>query len=476
MYLRYNFYKGVHMTSKKESPVDLLIENILNTRFSDLSEDNVLNAKYRIIDVAGCAIAGALARGNEELVHLVTEMGGKPEATVVVHGTKIPAMNAAMVNSVMARSYDYEALGPLVEGRSIPAHISGTTVITALAMGELFEIDGKELVCALLAGDDFAVRVLAAEGSTGLPPGLDSVGTLNSFGAAAIAGRIMGLDKQQMKDAFGLVINQMSGTMQNIWDGAPAFKLIQGLSARNGIFSAQLAKTGWSGPDDPLTGRNGYFDLFTKGCSDSGILTRDLGKKYYHDAHFKPYSCCAVSHPAIDCALSLKNSHNIDTDTITEIVLYVPNGGLKSFLAQPLTIGRYPQLDCAFNYRYPVAAALEWGKVTPDCFSEDAIADRQVNSLTKKIRLEPIPGPDKGLLRAHLEIFTKIGQRFEVSCESPKGEPLENPLSRDEIIAKFMSNADLSKKITPEKAEKFIFLVENIEQMENIRELFLLLI
>ena len=64
------------------------------------------------------------------------------------------------------------------------------------------------------------------------------------------------------------------------WDGTTAFKLGQGLAARNGIFSAQLAKAGWTGPDDPFFSRFGYYNLFTEGNVDKNILTNNLGKKY----------------------------------------------------------------------------------------------------------------------------------------------------------------------------------------------------
>jgi 2-methylcitrate dehydratase PrpD len=462
--------------NEKNRPIELLIENILDTRYDNLSDDNILNAKNRLLDVIGCAIGGAWAEGNEQLVDLVKDWGGKPEATIMVHGGKVPALNAALVNSVMARSFDFEALGPLFEGRSIPAHVSGTTVITTLVMGELCEASGKELITALLTGDDLSVRILAATGSESLPLGWDSVGTLNSFGATAIAGRLLRLDTQQMKDALGLVLNQMSGTMQNIWDGVPAFKLLQGLSARNGIFSAQLAKTGWAGPDDPLLGKNGYFDLFTQGCADPDILTRDLGIKYYSDAHFKPHSCCAVSHPAIDCAISLVNKFDIKTSNIKEIILYVSDAGLNSFLARPFKIGKFPHADGAFNYRYPIAVALLKGSVSPEHFSEEAVRDPETGSLIQKIRLSPLPGVERELLRARLEITTDTGQRFEETTEHPRGEPLNNPLSKDEIISKFMANAALSRNISTEKSEKILSFIDNIEEMDNIKELFQLLV
>jgi 2-methylcitrate dehydratase PrpD len=108
-----------------------------------------------------------------------------------------------------------------------------------------------------------------------------------------------------MRNAFGLVLNQLAGSFQSIWDGTTAFKLYQGTSARNGIFSAELAKAGWTGPRDALLSKFGYFHLYTEGCTHPEILTKELGKKYYADSTFKPYPCCRATHPAIDCALAI---------------------------------------------------------------------------------------------------------------------------------------------------------------------------
>jgi 2-methylcitrate dehydratase PrpD len=87
------------------------------------------------------------------------EWGGKEEGTILVHGVKVPLHNAALVNSVMARSYDYEPTGPLVDGKSTPAHVSGTTVPTAITVAEYVGATGKDLLTALIVGDDIASRI-----------------------------------------------------------------------------------------------------------------------------------------------------------------------------------------------------------------------------------------------------------------------------------------------------------------------------
>ena len=360
----------------------------------------------------------------------------------------------------MARSFDFESLGPLVDGRSYPAHISGTTVITAVTMAETHGVSGKELITALISGDNLTSRIIAAESTGGLPPGWDSVGTTNTFGAAAIAGRIMGLTSKQIKNAIGLAFNQMSGSMQNIWDGVPAFKLLQGLSARNGIISAQLAKAGWAGPDDPLFGKLGYFNLFAGGCGNPEILTKELGKKYYCDAHFKLYPCCAVSHAAVDCAMFLANTYNIDFRKIKEAVLYVSKSGLNSFLSQPLDAIDFPHAGAAFNYKYHVATVLMNKAIKPEHFESSCVHSPEVKSFMEKIRLEQLPGVERELLCARIRVTMNSGEQYEKLVESPKGDPLGNPLTKNDILNKFISNLEFSKKIDSSKSKKLIQLLD----------------
>lgn len=447
-----------------------LCQTTIETRFEDLAESNVQNAKNRIIDVLGCIAAGAKAECNPKLVQLIKDWGGKEESSILIYGGKTVSHNAALVNSVMARSFDFESLGPLVDGKCMPAHISGTTVVTAITMGEAFNISGRELITALLSGDNLTARIIASESTGGLPPGWDSVGTANSFGAASIASKIMGLNLGQLKNALGLVFNQMSGSMQNIMDGAPAFKLLQGLSARNGIISAQLAKAGWSGPDDPLFGDKSYFNLFSGGCGNPDILTKDLGKKYYSDAHFKIHPCCAVSHASVDCAVFIANNHNLDYREIDEIVLYVSTSGLNSFLTQPIELENFSHIKAAFNYKFPVATALMNKSVKPEHFSEENIKDPEVHKIINKIKLEQLPGVERELLCARLKVTMKNGDKYEKLIDSPKGEPVGNPLSKDEIVDKFFSNLEYSQKIDRAKGEKLLSLLDKLEELENIKE------
>ena len=455
----------------KNTAIEALSSHVVDTRFQNFDHVTVENTKTRIIDLVGCLIGGANAAGNSALINLIKEWEGKAESTILIHGGKVPAHNAAMVNSIMARSFDFEALCPFVDGKSHRGtHVSATTVMTAITMGEMKNIDGKELISAVLVGDDMASRVLAAS-DYGFALGWDCTGTVNMFGATAIAGRLLGLNKLQMKHAFGIVLNQLAGSLQSIYDGATAFKLYQGTAARNGIFSAQLAQAGWTGPEDALLSKFGYYHLYTEGCKNPEIFTKDLGKSYYADATYKPYPCCRGNHPFIDCALAIVNKHDINAEDIEEVTVTAPTkGGLDGFLAQPFRIGEFPHGNAIFNYRYTVATALLRKGVKPEHFSEEAIRDPKLNAFLDKIRLAGLPGPSDPprLTEGGVSVKMKDGREFSEFTDSPKGDPVLNPMTRDEILEKFRANVAFSGTISDKKAEQLLALLENLEELDSV--------
>ena len=453
--------------------IEQLAANVLETRFENFDAATLQNARDRIIDTAGCLIGGSGDTGNPELVGLLRDTGGKEEATVLVHGGRLPVGSAAMVNSIMARSFDFEPVSPLVEGVNTPGHVSGTTVPTAISVAEHTGVGGRELMTALLVGDDVASRLLAASGF-GFTLGWDGTGTVNAFGAAAIAGRLLGLDRLRMRNAFGIVLNQVGSTFQIIWDGTTAFKLPQGLSARNGVFSAQLAKIGWTGPADPLFSQFGYYQMFTEGCQKPEYLTEHLGKRYYSDGTFKSYPCCRIPHAAIDCALALVRKYGVSADDIREVRLDLAQGGIDHICGHPFCIGTFPHGNAAFSYQYVVATALLRKAVRPEHFTAAAIRDPEVNAFIGRIKL--VASHDVRFEAARMTLHMKDGRELTGSCEIARGDPRGNPLSRDDLIAKFWTNVDFSGKISREKADSFLKMVEKLEDLDDVKKLVRLLV
>jgi len=445
-----------------------LADNVLSTRFEDLSATTVANAKDRILDIVGCAIGGARAPGNAGLIELVKHWGGKPEATVLGHGLKAPAHTVAMANSILCRSFDWGVLTLIIDGRRFPTHTSETTVMTALALGESRGVSGRELISALVVGDDLAARIWTASDrpqpgqGPGRGPGFEPWGTITTLAAAAIAGRLLGLDGSQLRNAFGIALNMIAGAGSGLWDGATMFKLSQGTSARSGVNAAQLARAGWTGLEDPLFGAHGSYYSSFAGCEHPERIIEGLGKVYHAEVVFKPYPGGRPTHAPIDAALALARKHEFDADDIEEAVLRTSPPATAAHYAKPYKVGDYPTGDALFSYRYSVASALVRKHARNEDYDEEHIRDPKVQALIARTRLEGLDRPEG----VELEVRLKDGRLLREYVPVALGEP-SNPLSREGLAAKFMTQVEYSQTVSTSDAEKLLKLLARLEEVDD---------
>jgi 2-methylcitrate dehydratase PrpD len=455
------------------SVVKELSANIVETNFGSLDKEAVERAKWRVIDAVGCCLAGVNAAGCPIMLQLVKRWGGAAESSVLVSGLKAPAHQVAMLNSLMARSFDFEPVEAEGENKTSPAHISGTTVPTSLSMAEMQASSGSELITALVLGDDLASRLGVASGFD-FSGGWDNTGTINMFGATAIAGKLLKLNAVQMQNAFGIVVNQLAGSMAGVWDQTMTFKLPIALSSHNGIVSAELAQQGFTGLKDAFLGHYGYFALYCRN-PETESLTKDLGKRFYADCIIKPHSACRATHPSIDCALQLAAANNINIEEIEEITLFTSAKTRGGFTGQDWRMDESPQINGAFSLRYTVATALLRKSIKPEYFEGDYIRDPQIKKLIECIKLEEI-APSKIPSSVELRIKLKNGKIITAHTDIPRGHIRLTPLSQEEIRAKFRSNAAFSGKISRVKTEKALGMMEKLETLKNVRDLIPLLV
>ena len=453
--------------------VEELAQNIVKTGFEKFDSDVVTHAKNRIIDIVGCTIGGANASGCSELRDLVGEWDGKEEATVLIHGQKAPAHNAAMINSIMARAYDYGVFTPYIGGKPIWVHNDESTIPTAITVADWKHAGGKELLTALILGDDITTRITAAS-TRAISSGWDNPGTSTKFGTTAVASKLLGLNERQIVHAWGIVLNQLAGSFQPIQDGTHSFRLAQGLASRDGIIAAELAGKGWTGAKDPLLGRYGYFALYCQ-QSDPGWLIADLGEKYYGDSIFKPYPSCRHIHSTIDCCLELVQDHDIIAKDVKNITLAVAPMHHDSPLNQPFIPGDFPQGHATFSLRYHIANILIRKQIKLEHLTETMINDPEIADLAGKVEINGSIPPDE-IETASIKIMMIDGREFSAFRDFAKGNPVKRPLSQGEIETKFRDNVAFSKTVSPTNADKVLNMLKNLEDVDDISSLVELLV
>lgn len=448
---------------------DTVSAHIVGTGFDAFDARTIARAKVRILDSLGNIAAGHRAQGNDALLALASRWGGAPEATVLVHGVRVPAHTAAMLNAAMMRSYDFEAIGAEGPGHTqAAAHLSGTTVAVALAVAEQRGAGGRDLLTALILGDDLTARLGMAQGFD-VYSGQDNTGTINGLGGAAIAAKLRGLDAPQLRNALGIVENQLAGTVANIFDQTLAFKLPMAFAARNAIVSAELAELGFTGPVDAIGGKFGFLDVFGTNPKPEGI-TADLGEAFYGDCVIKPWSACRASHPSLDACVRLVTANDVVLDEIEEVRIHVTPRTLAGFVGQEFEVGDCPEVSGAFSIRFTAATALMYKTVRPEHLNVEHMGDPRLRGLLDRITLVDSLEPTE-YLTAEVELFMRDGTRLHTRVDSPLGDIHANPLSEEAISEKYYANVEFGGRVSRANAERAADTIRDLESLENISTL-----
>ena len=446
-----------------------LTRHVTDTAFEDFDDRTVQRAKIRLLDGLGNIAAGRRAEGSDAVAGLAARWGGAGEATVLTHGHRVPAPTAAWANAALMRSYDFEPIGAEgPDGRQVAAHITGSTVPTALAVAQRMRSTGRQLLTALILGDDVASRLAVASGFD-VYSGQDNTGTVNGIGAAAVAGRLMELDAAQLGHAFGLALNQLGGTIANIFDMSLAFKLPMAFAARNAIISAELAAAGFTGPADPIGGRHGFLDMFCTSPAPELILER-LGSEFYADLVIKPWAACRASHPSLDACVRIRERHAVDPARIERVVVHTTPRTLAGFVGQPFVPGSHPEVSGLFSIRFTAATALLHGTVRPEHLNRAHMEDPRLLALLERTELVGSLPPGESLT-ADVEVFLDDGTRLHQRIDAPRGDLSAEPPSRQDVLQKYFANTDFGGTVSRSAAEQALEIIDDLENLDAVEDL-----
>jgi hypothetical protein len=196
------------------------------------------------------------------------------------------------------------------------------------------------------------------------------------FGTVTAAMRLMRLDEEQCLNAFGIAYAQAAGEFQMYEEASQTVSIQQGLRARSGIDSAEMARAGLNGPHEVFFGRYGFYRAFEP-VHDVDLLLRDFGKDFVcRELSYKPYPCCKCMHPAIFATLQLREREHVQPDDITGIRIGT-NRMCSEFLAQPRDLKWNPptQVAAKFSLPYGVSVAAAKGAVGIADFEQQALSD-----------------------------------------------------------------------------------------------------
>ena len=441
-----------------------IIDYVHSTTFDEIPEEPRKTIKNMVLDVIGAAFAGAEETGVEALREFYRGLEGKNEATILIHGEKIPAHDAAFLNSVMARALDFEdAMAPGL-------HPGASAIPTALAAAELAGgCSGKDFLTALALGVEIAARLNLPEAGY---DGLDPTGVCGVFGSTVIASRILNLSRKETWNALALAFNRAGGSLQANVDGSLAVRVIQGWVSQSGIICARLAGLGITGPENFLEGVYGYFHLYAKDTIDPKTVAGEFGERFdLQKIVFKKYPCCGMNQGPTELILNMMKEHNIAPEEVEIIDVTVPPYCHK-LVGHPFRLGDNPRVNAQFSIQYCIANALMRGSTKLPHFEESNIKDPNIMELVQKVHVTSDAALNRrGHTALDMKVSMKGGGIHQGSVEIAIGFP-GNPLTQQEHEQRFWDCMDYAPRPLPRnRAEEIISLIYRLEEVEDVRSL-----
>ncbi|MFH0847381.1 MAG: MmgE/PrpD family protein [Chloroflexota bacterium] len=451
----------MHQASgSNKSVIEAVSTYIVRSGDAELPAAVVEKAKHHILDTLAAIVTGSKLKPGRFAKKYARSQAGVKEAQVIGSRTVTSAINAALANGIMAHADETDDSHPKSN-----THPGCGIVPTALAMSERGETDGMSFLRGVVAGYDIGCRMTQTLGVDDLHRMHRSTHTIgNTFGAAAAAASVARLNAHQVRYVLSYTAQQASGV--NYWarDAEHIEKafVFGGLPARNGVTSAILVESGFTGVEDAFSGEDNFFEAFSPSPKPQ-LLTEGLGSRYeIIFTNIKRFPVGSPIQAALDALLLLIKKHGIKAGDVKTITVRLPAYGAR-------VVDNRDMPD--ISLQYILAVTLLDGSLTFEtAHSYKRMRDPAVLGIEKLITLvdDPELTAAKIMRQGIVEITTQDGAMFKEHVVSVRGTA-ENPMTREEVEEKSLDL--MTPVLGKDRAMGLIQRIWHLEQVKNIREL-----
>jgi 2-methylcitrate dehydratase len=415
-----------------------MAEFAIKLKYEDIPVPAIKEAKRFLLDSVGCALAAVNNEDMAAMYRFIDRIGGTPEATIMGSGALTSAPNAALMNSLLVRALDYND----IYWEQDPSHPSDV-IFGGISPAEALGKGGKDALLAMMIAYELEMRWCLA-----CFPGVREVGwhhaTLTQFVSPFVAGRMYDLNAEQMVAAAGI-----SGSSHFTLGGVVAGHLTNmkntadPLATQAGVLAALMAREGYTGPVEVIEGKEGFQHVIHNVELRPEILLDGLGVKFLiTDCAYKAFPTEALTHQPISAVLNVMQQHNLVAEDLAEIHIQTTTRG-ADILSDASKYDPQTRETADHSLPYCIAAAAADGGLWPTSFDEEKLFDPRIRVLLPKIKVvanAEIDALFPGLKRAVATLTTTDGRTLAETVDHAKGSP-QNPMSDEEVIAKFRANA-----------------------------------
>lgn len=428
---------------------------IVNSKWEDVPQSARYEAVRSVFNWVGCCLGGARHETTERAIAALAEFSGKPEATVLGRPERLDIMHAALMNGITSHVLDYDDthLDTII-------HPAGPVASAILALAERLGTSGKDFMHAFILGVEAECRIGLAVYPSHYERGFHITGTAGVFGGTAAAGKLLGLNEQQMTWALGIAATQSAGLKEMFGTMCKSFHV--GSAGQNGLKAALLASKNYTSSDSALEAKEGFAFTYSDE-QDFSKITGNLGQTWEVEKNtYKPFSCGIVTHASIDGCIQLRNEHQLTSEQIEKVSLRVNPLVIK------LTGKKTPQtgLEAKFSIFYISAAAIIEGVAGPNQFTDEAVQDPEAIAL--RDRVEATIDEKVSEEEAYVSITLKNGKVVDKHIEHAIGS-VQRPLTKEHLEHKFAGQAQTALPMS--QIEDVMAICWEIEGLSMVSEI-----
>ncbi len=420
--------------------------------------DNVLaDAKHRILDTVAAMVSGSALTPGVMATRFIRSQGGVAEASILASNIRTSAINAALINGMLAHSDESDDFEPITK-----AHPGSATVPAALAMAEKEHRGGAELIRAVALGYDVGCRFLMAVGPDhvrGTHRGAEAY--FATLGAMASAASLARFDETGMRYAISYAAQQTSGLWSWVDDHDHIEKSFDfsGMGARNGVTAAVMVQAGFTGVRDVLDGTHNLLRALSNEPKPEAMVA-ELGSRYFiTESGIKTFTVGYPNQSPLDALLKLRREHNLSPANVDTILVRLPEDAVRIVSGSPM-----PDVNC----QYLMATALVDGGVSfAHAHSREHMSEAQIRALMERVkvigdaRLNDPAAPRGGIV----EVTLKDGRTLSKHTRFPPGTK-ENPLDTEAVNAK--ARDLMGPVLGVERSEAAIRQFNALERVEDV--------
>jgi 2-methylcitrate dehydratase PrpD len=442
----------------------------LETAFLDIPVNVVDRSKEMMLNAAGIGLAGSAEEEGRIITKYVQDMGGTPTCTVLGSTLRTSPELAALANGTMVHVLDFDEN---VDRRG--NHPSNVMYPTVMALGQSLRRSGSDVVSAFAVGCEVSTKLGAAGDLDEQFPrsagfGWHGMAVFGTFGATVAAGRLLGLDQDQMENALGMACSQAAGLQVN--HGTSSKSLQAGSTAMRGIMCATLAQRGFTGAKHGIEAEEaGFFAAYRRGNDvDEDEFFGRLGNPYdviEPGVRIKIYPSGSLTHVSIEAMLRLIEEHKLNADQVRSIRVSVParwDGSVYPVM-RPLT-----GLEGKFSLGYCMAVCLVHGAPQMHHFTDEAVRDPRVLAVIDRVTVDTNEQPTERASRPSTVAITLAdGREISYRAEFARGHK-NNPVTDKEIHAKFAACSQ--SVLTPIEVARVIREFRRLDELPDVEPLF----